>query len=175
MSDSDGAAPNTNSTATREDGNEPGSGSTIAPLPAPATGTVLPKPKAKGLPSQKQGKGLKHVVKYGKAKATVWMHPLKQESTEPYDGNADNQGGFQTGQYLWDSGLYLARWVLGNRDRIRGQSVVEIGSGLGLVGLTAAKFARKTVLSDCAEDIVASLSRSIVTNDLGRKGKFVVT
>lgn len=110
--------------------------------------------------------GMKHVVKVGKAKTTVRLCELKQQSTEPYDGHEDNQGGFQTGQYLWDSGLYLARWALDQRDRLRGCRVIELGSGLGLPGLVAAKFADHTMLTDCAADIVANLNASIDVNGL---------
>jgi predicted nicotinamide N-methyase len=110
------------------------------------------------------GHGLVHVVKCGKVRATVRMLPLQQESIEPYKGNQHSQGGFQTGQYLWDSGVYLARWLLGNRERLRNRRVVELGSGLGLPGLTAAKFAAETLLTDCAADLVSNLSAAALAN-----------
>jgi len=111
--------------------------------------------------------GVQHVIKCGRAKTKIRLLELKQESTEPYDGNKDNQGGFQTGQYLWDSGLYLSRWVLDQRERFRGKRVIELGSGLGLPGLTAAKFAAETLLTDCTSDIVANLLETIRLNKLG--------
>lgn len=111
----------------------------------------------------------KHMVKCAKVKAAVWTIPLKQASTEPHDGNKDNQGGFQTGQYLWDSGLYLARWILLNRESIRGKHIVELGSGLGLPGLIAAKFAATTLLTDYVQDIVSNLSASIKANEQSTK------
>lgn len=103
-------------------------------------------------------------VKSGDSTATVWLNALRQKSTEPYEENKDNQGGFQTAQYLWDSGLYLARWVLQHRARLDGKRVLELGSGLGLPGLIASKYAAETVLSDCSEDVVENLTANIKAN-----------
>ena len=159
-------------------GASPGVG--VKPVVVDATGTLSKAERVRSLSpgqevadatSEERGPvavaaGVKHVVKVGKAKTTIRLCELKQQSTEPYDDHEDNQGGFQTGQYLWDSGLYLARWALDQRDRLRGCRVIELGSGLGLPGLVAAKFADHTMLTDCAADIVANLNASIDVNGL---------
>jgi predicted nicotinamide N-methyase len=98
---------------------------------------------------------------------TIQCSTSKIKLKNRYSGHKDNQGGFQTGQYLWDSGLYLARWVLEQRDRLRGRRAIELGSGLGMPGLVAAKFAAETVLTDCADDIVANLRDAIRLNHNG--------
>jgi predicted nicotinamide N-methyase len=38
---------------------------------------------------------------------------------------------------LWDSALWLGRWLWANSHRVRGKRVLELGCGVGLVGIVA--------------------------------------
>ena len=57
-----------------------------------------------------------------------------------------------------------------NNNNNNNKQVVELGSGLGLPGLVAAKFAAETFLSDCAPDVVANLHTAIQLNGLNDDG-----
>lgn len=55
----------------------------------------------------------------------------------------------ETGGSVWYAGIALSRHLVANPDIVRGKSVLELGSGCGLVGLTAAILgAREVLFSD---------------------------
>ena len=47
-----------------------------------------------------------------------------------------DEGGL--GHSVWDSGIAMSIWLASNEERVRGQRVLELGSGLGLSGISAA-------------------------------------
>lgn len=49
---------------------------------------------------------------------------------------------------LWPSAVILARWLCHHPYLLDNKDVVEIGAGLGLVGLAAAHFAARVLLTD---------------------------
>lgn len=42
------------------------------------------------------------------------------------------------GYALWDAGVGLGIWLALNRDKVAGKRVLELGSGVGIGGVTAA-------------------------------------
>jgi predicted nicotinamide N-methyase len=71
---------------------------------------------------------------------------------------------FQTGQdglHQWESGIVLARFVLFNTDLFRGRRLLELGSGTGLAGITAATVGAEAVLSDYNPDVLENINRSV--------------
>lgn len=58
----------------------------------------------------------------------------------------------QTGGSIWHAGFALANFLCLNPDIVLGKRVLEIGSGCGLLGITAASLgAKEVVLTDLAE------------------------
>ena len=57
---------------------------------------------------------------------------------------------FCSGCRLWDSGVALSRWLCtrGEPDLLLDKDVLELGSGVGMVGLVAARKARRVRLTD---------------------------
>ena len=55
---------------------------------------------------------------------------------------------FCSGCRLWDSGVALSRWLCTRGDDLLDKEVLELGSGVGLVGLVAARKARRVLLTD---------------------------
>lgn len=69
------------------------------------------------------------------------------------------------GNMLWVSAIALSRWIVRNHRRvIDGRSVLEIGSGLGLCGVVAGRYARSVVLTDFDPVIVRNLQYNIRCN-----------
>jgi hypothetical protein len=64
-------------------------------------------------------------------------------------------------QFLWPAAAPLAEWIVCHRQLFEGRTVLELGSGVGLAGLTAALFARLVVLTDCAPVSLAMLALSV--------------
>ncbi|KAF2308715.1 hypothetical protein GH714_013797 [Hevea brasiliensis] len=74
-----------------------------------------------------------------------------------------------TGSWLWDSALVLSQWLATSPLDFRGKSVLELGAGTGLPGLTAARLgARLVVLTDVAP-LLPSLLRNVEANELGNQ------
>ncbi|KEG11192.1 methyltransferase-like protein 21B [Trypanosoma grayi] len=70
-------------------------------------------------------------------------------------------------QFEWPAAAPFARWIAGNSALFRGKKVLELGSGTGIVGFTAAAYAAKVVLSDCSLVSMAMLKLSIEEGCLG--------
>jgi predicted nicotinamide N-methyase len=49
--------------------------------------------------------------------------------------------------FAWAGGQALARYILDNRETVRGKSVLDLGAGSGLVGIAAVKAGAASVLS----------------------------
>ncbi|POM65787.1 Hypothetical protein PHPALM_18446 [Phytophthora palmivora] len=70
----------------------------------------------------------------------------------------------KTGYLLWGAAFVLARWIHKHRDLFVGRSVLEVGSGLGLGGVTAARYARHTTLTDYQADTCTALEYNVQLN-----------
>lgn len=68
--------------------------------------------------------------------------------------------GDRTGAYVWPGGVALARYLSRSPDIVRGKSVVELGSGTGVGGLSAAwSGARHVVLTDGSPAVLDTVTR----------------
>eukprot|EP00466_Bigelowiella_natans_P011474 jgi/Bigna1/89717/estExt_fgenesh1_pg.C_540071 len=77
----------------------------------------------------------------------------------------------QTGLGLWGASVILSRWMLSlDSDKLRGKSVLELGAGCGLAGLSVAVFteAKSVVITDLAKETVQNMSYNVELN----KGAF---
>ena len=61
---------------------------------------------------------------------------------------------------LWPSARGLARWLGEHPTWLRGQTVVELGCGLALPSLVAARLGARVVALDCHPDVPAFLARN---------------
>jgi hypothetical protein len=78
-------------------------------------------------------------------------------------GSRDEE--LDTGGDLWGASVGLARWLLQNPESVRGKTVLELGSGLGLLGVAAAKAgASRVVLTDQPAQMKL-LNKNIVLNE----------
>eukprot|EP00658_Telonema_sp_P-2_P078368 TRINITY_DN7319_c0_g1_i2.p1 TRINITY_DN7319_c0_g1~~TRINITY_DN7319_c0_g1_i2.p1 ORF type:complete len:263 (+),score=56.48 TRINITY_DN7319_c0_g1_i2:133-921(+) len=64
----------------------------------------------------------------------------------PPDGSTDLS--FTNGLVIWDSAIQLARFLLDRHVTVKGQRVLEIGAGAGLVGLVCAAEGATVMLTD---------------------------
>ena len=55
-----------------------------------------------------------------------------------------------TGSRVWDAAIAMSTWISSHEDQFRGKSVLELGSGTGLCGLSAALAGAAVTLSDMA-------------------------
>jgi predicted nicotinamide N-methyase len=61
---------------------------------------------------------------------------------------------------LWPSAIALATFIQKNPDLVAGKPVVEIGAGVGLPSLVAARFAKKVWCSDISEEAMNAAAKS---------------
>lgn len=72
-----------------------------------------------------------------------------------------------TGGELWAAGRALATWVLTHPHVVEtADAVVELGAGLGLPGIVAARFNERVVLTDNDPGVLANLERTLQKNDV---------
>jgi len=65
----------------------------------------------------------------------------------------------------------LAEYIVAHSDDFKGKKLVELGSGVGLAGLVAAKYCEKVTLTDRSSTVLQLLQRNINlnVNDLASK------
>ncbi|KAJ0405411.1 hypothetical protein ATCC90586_009450 [Pythium insidiosum] len=92
------------------------------------------------------------------------------------DGNAESRavlvrqvptrmtGQPKTGYLLWGAARVLARWIHLHRELFDGKTVLEVGSGLGLGGIVAARYATRTTLTDYQSDTCRALEYNVALN-----------
>ncbi|GER39362.1 S-adenosylmethionine-dependent methyltransferase/methyltransferase [Striga asiatica] len=67
-----------------------------------------------------------------------------------------------TGQLVWPGAELLNDFLSKNADMLRGCSVIELGSGVGITGILCSRFCEKVVMTDHNEEI---LKRNIELHD----------
>jgi len=64
----------------------------------------------------------------------------------------------------WDGAIVLARWITSHASAVRGLVGMEVGAGVGLPGIVAARYAHRLVLSDYMSEVVHNLAYNITLN-----------
>ncbi|KAM4692566.1 histone-arginine methyltransferase METTL23 [Rhinophrynus dorsalis] len=74
----------------------------------------------------------------------------------------------QYGMYVWPSAVVLAQYLWYHQKLLTGKMVLEVGAGVSLPGVVAAKCGAKVILSDCAEmpQCLENCHRSCVVNNI---------
>ncbi|KAL3662059.1 hypothetical protein V7S43_012864 [Phytophthora oleae] len=76
---------------------------------------------------------------------------------------AESPGNLGIGGKLWDSCLVLTRYLAERRELLEGKQVVELGSGLGLVGIFCSLLGARVTLTDM-EEVIPLLDYNIRLN-----------
>ncbi|XP_029015026.1 protein-lysine N-methyltransferase EEF2KMT isoform X2 [Betta splendens] len=76
-----------------------------------------------------------------------------------------------TGLVTWEAALYLAEWALDHQQVFTDRTVLELGSGVGLTGITICRSSRpkKFVFSDCHSTVLQKLRDNLELNGLTRQ------
>ncbi|XP_072225226.1 protein-lysine N-methyltransferase EEF2KMT [Leuresthes tenuis] len=76
-----------------------------------------------------------------------------------------------TGLVTWEAALYLAEWALDHRQVFNGRSVLELGSGAGLTGVTICRSCspHRFVFSDCHATVLQKLRANLRLNGLSEQ------
>lgn len=65
---------------------------------------------------------------------------------------------------LWDGGVILTRWIYAHLEIFADASVLELGAGVALPGILAARVARSVVLTDYMQSLVDNISYNVYLN-----------
>ena len=75
------------------------------------------------------------------------------------------------GFHIWEAGIVLSRFILFNKDLFENKTVLELGTGVGIAGITVLKYtkAKQVILSDYRDDILQNVEKNIVKNAIKHK------
>ncbi|KAF7698267.1 methyltransferase-like protein 23 isoform X1 [Silurus meridionalis] len=99
-------------------------------------------------------------VNYMKCNEDQIVHPGFTENTFTFESHDGTQAltvsvpevpAAQYGMYVWPCAVVLAQYVWSSKEKIHRQSVLELGAGVSLPGIVAAKCGAHVTLSDSAE------------------------
>ncbi|XP_049417452.1 protein-lysine N-methyltransferase EEF2KMT isoform X2 [Epinephelus fuscoguttatus] len=73
-----------------------------------------------------------------------------------------------TGLVTWEAALYLAEWALDHQQAFTGRTVLELGSGVGLTGITICRSCspNRYIFSDCHHKVLQKLRDNVQLNGL---------
>ncbi|XP_071321856.1 protein-lysine N-methyltransferase EEF2KMT isoform X2 [Trachinotus anak] len=76
-----------------------------------------------------------------------------------------------TGLVTWEAALYLAEWALDHQQVFTGRTVLELGSGVGLTGITVCRSCSPSrfVFSDCHPSVLQKLRANVQLNGLSEQ------
>ena len=88
--------------------------------------------------------------------------PMRSRVSSFIDGDEDH-----TGNYVWPSSYVLAKWLSSNAAETQGKTVLELGSGCGLAGLTVAAMgaAKEVILTDLSSATLSNLEHNVALQD----------
>ncbi|WCJ28981.1 Protein-lysine N-methyltransferase EEF2KMT [Euphorbia peplus] len=66
-----------------------------------------------------------------------------------------------TGQLVWPGAMILNDYLSKNTEMLKGCSVIELGSGIGLTGILCGRFCRQVLLTDHNDEVLKILNRNI--------------
>lgn len=66
-----------------------------------------------------------------------------------------------TGQLVWPGAMLLNNYLSENPEVLRGRSVIELGSGVGVTGILSSRFCNEVVLTDHNEEVLKILKKNI--------------
>uniref|UniRef100_A0A3P9LB74 Eukaryotic elongation factor 2 lysine methyltransferase n=1 Tax=Oryzias latipes TaxID=8090 RepID=A0A3P9LB74_ORYLA len=83
--------------------------------------------------------------------------------------NAALISGGTTGLVTWEAALYLAEWAVDHPQLFAGRTVLELGSGVGMSGISicCSCSPRRFVFSDCHPAVLQKLRENVRLNGLG--------
>lgn len=97
----------------------------------------------------------------GEAEITVRLNGLRRDIGQTLQS---------TGLTLWRAGDFLSDFMSENRGRFAGKSIIELGSGLGLVGILASYLTDKqVVITDGDDDTIELLTANCQLNGVEEK------
>lgn len=75
-----------------------------------------------------------------------------------------------TGLVTWEAALHLAEWALENQQYFKDRTVLELGSGVGLTGITICSSCRPSrfIFSDCHRSVLQKLRENVRLNGLSK-------
>ncbi|KAJ6692183.1 METHYLTRANSFERASE FAMILY PROTEIN-RELATED [Salix purpurea] len=66
-----------------------------------------------------------------------------------------------TGQLVWPGAMLLNDYLAKNAEMLRGCSIIELGSGVGVTGILCSRFCRQLLLTDHNDEVLKILKKNI--------------
>ncbi|ELR11534.1 nicotinamide n-methyltransferase [Acanthamoeba castellanii str. Neff] len=93
------------------------------------------------------------------------LHIARVEQLAPCDAAGILDGSSDlTGLMLWPAAEALAHLIATEPDKWRGKTVLELGAGVGLVGLVASLFCGQVLITDGEEEVISMIEENLQAN-----------
>ncbi|KAK3125845.1 hypothetical protein QOZ80_7BG0610440 [Eleusine coracana subsp. coracana] len=72
-----------------------------------------------------------------------------------------------TGQLVWPGAVLMNDYLSEHPETVKGRSVIELGSGIGITGILCSRFCKKVVLTDHNDEVLEIINKNIEMQSCG--------
>lgn len=80
-----------------------------------------------------------------------------------------------TGQLVWPGAVLMNTYLSEHPETVKGRSLIELGSGIGITGILCSRFCKEVVLTDHNDEVLEIIKKNIETQSCAGNADAVLT
>jgi len=80
-----------------------------------------------------------------------------------------------TGQLVWPGAVLMNNYLSEHPENVKGCSVIELGSGIGITGILCSRFCKRVVLTDHNDEVLEIIKKNIESQSCSENAHAVLT
>lgn len=80
-----------------------------------------------------------------------------------------------TGQLVWPGAVLMNTYLSEHPETVKGHSLIELGSGIGITGILCSRFCKEVVLTDHNDEVLEIIKKNIEMQSCSGNGDAVLT
>ncbi|KAM0884526.1 hypothetical protein ACQ4PT_030920 [Festuca glaucescens] len=80
-----------------------------------------------------------------------------------------------TGQLVWPGAVLMNTYLSEHPETVKGRSIIELGSGIGITGILCSRFCKEVVLTDHNDEVLEIIKKNIELQSSSENAEAVLT